>query len=64
MGSGSITIVSPRRVRRRMRNRMKMAAEMAIMPPTVPPMVGPIMELEDTIRASNLETVKLTEMVT
>ena len=47
-----------------MRNRMKMAAEMAIMPPTVPPMAGPIMELEDTIRASNLETVKLTEMMT
>ena len=41
-----------------------MAAEMAIMPPTVPPIAAPIMELEDTIRASNLKTVKSTEMST
>jgi len=46
-----------------MRNMMKMAPEITIMPPTVPPMAGPIMELEDTIRDNNLETVKLTEML-
>ena len=39
---------------------------MAMTPPIVPPIAGPVMELEleDTIRASNLETVKLTEMST
>ena len=61
-GSGSFAFVSPRRVRRRMQSRMIMA--MAMTPPIVPPIAGPVMELEDMIRASNLKTVKLTEVST
>ena len=61
-GSGSIAIVALCRVR--IHNKTKMAIAMTIMPPTVQPIAGPITELEDTIRAFNLQAVKLTEMLT